>query len=174
MPLSSLNGWQRLGLAILAIPLLVGIHSIYKAVVGGGVSPPSVRTDLAPTPPKPVRPSGLILVSKTGGEGEITKWYLRAETVMGPRTKRLFWVSLDLSEDKSSKYESDEQLHSVNCETMEMRRLKSTFYKKNDEQGYSVKSDPYDKAEVNYPTPSTGLMALYKEVCKDVYDIASS
>jgi hypothetical protein len=173
MPLSSLNGWQRLGLAVLAIPLVVGTHGIYKAVVGWGNPTPSVRTNVAPTPPKPLRPVGLILLSKTGEEGKITKWYLRADTVMGPRTKRLFWVSLDLTEDKASKYESDEQLHSVNCETMEMRRLKSTYYKKNDETGYFVKSDPYDKAEVNYPTPGTGLMALYKEVCKDVYDISS-
>jgi hypothetical protein len=125
------------------------------------------------TPPKPSRPVGFVYLTSTGGEKKITKWYLRADTVLGPRTKRLFWVKLDYSKDKSKKENWMEMFVAVNCETMEMRALSYASYKIDNENAVFSESHPFDKAKVEYPVPNTGMMASYKEVCKGVYDATS-
>lgn len=122
------------------------------------------------TPPKPSRPRGLVHLATTGEEKKPTYWYLRADTVLGPRTKRLFWVNLDYSKNKSEKYNRMEMFIAVNCETMEMRVLSSASYKTNVSTAFFPENYAFDKAKVEYPVPNTGMMASYEEVCKEVYD----
>lgn len=123
------------------------------------------------SPPKPSRPVGLVNIATTGEDTKPTVWYLRAETVLGPRTKRLFWVNLDYSKNKSAKFARMEMFVAVNCETMEMRVLSHASYKAKNPNAFFPENYAFDKAKVEYPVPDTGMMASYKEVCKDVYDI---
>ncbi len=121
------------------------------------------------SPPKPTRPVGFVLLSTTGEGKNRTDWFLRADTVLGPRTKRLFWVTLDTGKIKE-KVTQTEMFLSVNCETMEMRTLSSISYKAKNLNAFYSKQYAFDEAEVDYPSPGTGMMASYKEVCKDIYD----
>ena len=157
-------------LSIFGIVLIAGVYTIFTSVKNWISPVPQIRTYAVPKQTKPSRPVGLVHLITTGDEPELTKWYLRADTVMGTRVKRLAWVTIDFSENKKEKYSSDEQFHSINCETMEMRRLSAAYRKQNETKAYFPTDTPYDKAKISYPTPQTGMMALYKEVCKKIYD----
>ncbi len=121
-------------------------------------------------PPKPARPTGFVFLASVGDEGSETQWYLRADTVLGPRQKRLFWISLNFEKNKKPQNKRSEYLYAINCETTEYRSLKWASYKTDSTDAYDVGVVAYDKAEADYPVPNTGVMAAYKEVCKSVYD----
>jgi|694.fasta_scaffold56734_5 hypothetical protein len=157
-------------IASLGIVMIVGVYTIFTSIKNWISPPPQIRTYAAPKQIEPSRPVGLVHLITTGKEPTLNKWYLRADTVMGSRTKRLAWVKIDFAENKTEKYSSDEQFHSINCETMEMRRLSAAYRKRNDTKAYFSVETPYDKAEISYPSPNTGMMALYKEACRVIYD----
>ena len=90
---------------------------------------------------------------------------------MGTQAKRLSWVTIQFSDKKGKMVSQNEWLIATNCETMEMRTLKSSTYKNKDNGNASSSySYPFDKAEITYPTPDTGMMAVFEETCKKIYD----
>lgn len=157
---------------VFIISLAAWVFSGISGVIKGWFKPQSAVLS-SYTPPKPSRPVGFVHLTTTGEEKKPTEWYLRADTVLGPRTKRLFWVNLDYSKNKSEKFNRLEMFIAVNCETMEMRVLSSASYKSGNPNAFYPENYAFDKAKVEYPIPSTGMMASYKEVCKEVYDTKS-
>jgi hypothetical protein len=153
-------------LIAVGVVLVVGVYTSFQTVKTWIYPPPTV-----PIIAIPPRPQGLVFLLDTSEKPEFTKWYLRADTVMGAQAKRLSWVTIHFSDKKGKMVSQDEWLIATNCETMEMRRLKATTYKTKD-NGSASSSDtyPFDKAEITYPTPNTGMMAVFEETCKKIYD----
>lgn len=171
-----LKSFWDLVLGLVGIVFILGLAgwvlSGISGVIKGWFKPQSAVLS-SYTPPKPSRPVGLVHLTTTGEEKKSTEWYLRADTVLGPRTKRLFWVYLDYNKDKSEKDSRTEMFLAVNCETMEMRELSSASYKSGTPSPSFSVHYAFDKAKVEYPIPRTGMMASYNEVCKEVYDTKS-
>lgn len=174
------KGWSsflELVSGLIGFAMIVGITVWVGGAVVGAVkgwfktdNPATLSPAALDIPPKPSRPVGFVHLATTGDDKKPTYWYLRADTVLGPRTKRLFWVNLDYSKNKSEKFTRMEMFIAVNCETMEMRMLSSASYKANNSNAFYPENYAFDKAKVEYPVPNTGMMASYEEVCKDVYD----
>lgn len=153
-------------LIAVGVVLVVGTYTSFQTVKTWIYPPPIV-----PIIALPKRPQGRVYLVETGEKPEIRKWYLRADTVMGSRTKRLSWVTLNHLDKKDKIKSFDEWLIATNCETMEMRTLKSSTYKiKDNGVASNTYSYPFDKAEITYPTPDTGMMAVFEETCKKIYD----
>lgn len=158
-------------IAFFGIVMIVGVYTIFTSIKNWISPPPQIRTYVSPDKPKPTRPTGSVYLLLTGEKPEFIKWYLRADTVMGSRTKRLSWVTLNFVDEKDKIKSFDEWLIATNCDTMEMRTLKATRYKEADKGRASIQRElPFEKAEISYPTPETGMMAVYEEACKKTYD----
>jgi hypothetical protein len=152
-------------LIAVGVVLVVGVYTSFQTVKTWIYPPPAVPI-IAISP----RPKGSVFLARTGEEPKFTEWYLRADTVMGSRTKRLAWVTIHLPDAKGKIISQDEWLIVSHCETMEMRTLQTTRYKTEGVSATTSNTYPFDKAIISYPTRGTGMMALFKETCKKIYD----
>ena len=152
-------------LIAVGVVLVVGVYTSFQAVKTWIYPPPT-----APIIALPPRPKGLVFLASTGKKPKLTEWYLRADTVMGSRTKRLAWVTINLPDATGKIINHDEWLIATHCETMEMRTLQTTTYKTEGVSATASNTYPFDKAKISYPTPGTGMMAVFKETCKKIYD----
>ena len=104
--------WERLiGWFALAglVGGTIGLSSVIVKAVKQWLQP-KAAIEVAYSPPKPTRPIGFVFLSSTGEKGSETDWYLRADTVLGPRERRLFWVTLNYEKNKDIPYKISEYL----------------------------------------------------------------
>lgn len=115
-------------------------------------------------PPKPPRPTGLIhLTDSDAGSA----WYLDADSVRGPRDKRLAWYTVDHEKNKTVELRSWRVYVSVNCDTMGVTELSSIGYYPD---GNATRSEAVENpTPVYYPPVAIGY-SVPDRVCQPDFD----
>ncbi len=115
-------------------------------------------------PPKPVRPTGHVEILKTeSGSG----WYLLADTVTGPRSARVGWVSVAAGQDKTVKERNVETLYQVDCGNYAAKVLTTTGYNAKGIVTFTTDYTPAEAKATYYPPASRGGMVVTRLCGKD-------
>lgn len=138
------------------------------------IEPPVVITPTyvgGPPPPiKPSRPTGLIYVTSLE-DGTI--WRLDADSVIGPRRARQFWIKADHSKSKTITARETQTYYRVNCDTTGIRTLKVVEYDKDGKVLRMFNESVFGK-EDDYMPPESILASAIRTGCDRAYDTAES
>lgn len=125
------------------------------------------RPAVLDTPPL-VRPIGQLQI---GTDAADANWTLDADSVHGPRTKRLGWVAIVSSPKEKIKTDvrNSVNLYQINCETTATRILSGVGY---DAKGEIVfHSEIPDSTDKYFPPKTLGGMVV-EALCMPSFDIA--
>lgn len=119
--------------------------------------------DLIPEVERPLEPYEVTATP------EGTSYSIDPQTVLGPRTERLAWFTVDHSNDKSVSHRTTRELVWTNCDTTATRTLESLQYDADGEIVNRWSAQAETKEVSHYPPGSIGY-AQVKAMCTPAFD----
>lgn len=148
--------WLVGGLLIAA-----GIWAYDRYEITRKADPPTVTI-----PPLSPKPTGLIRLTELK-DGSV--WHLDADTVKGPRTKRLAWVVEDHSKNKKVKANRTLTFYTIDCETTGYMTNTVVEYAKDGAVLGSWPASVFSK-EPSYPPPGSNIGEVVGKACDWQFD----
>lgn len=145
--------------------LIAGLVWLYNNYRIEKIDKPPPITLKAP-PYQPPKPTGLRTVSILDSG---TVWRIDADSVIGPRKSRQFWIREDHTNDKSRSARETHSLFRVNCDTTGYRTLKVVEYDKDGGVLNQWGEELFKKSE-DYSPPASHIGRALKAGCDPAYE----
>lgn len=129
-------------------------------------APPAVITPVAkPVEPLVTRPTGVMNLSFLDGD----TWKLDADSVSGPRTARMAWITIEHGKKPDRLAAQTRELWQIDCNTTAVKTLSSVDYDAKRKPITSIDTDP-EKAQTTYYPPGTIGSTVLKTACRSDFD----